>query len=489
MGGDGNPLEKSRINSMQEELRTSEARYRRLFETAQDGILILDAATGAITDVNPFLLDMLGYTSEQCVGKRLWELGPFKDVKASRAAFEQLQKKEYIRYEDLPLETRDGRLIDVEFVSNAYPVDGKRVIQCNIRDVTHRKLSQEEMRTSEARYRRLFETAQDGILILDAATGAITDVNPFLLEMLGYSREECVGKRLWELGPFKDVKASRAAFEQLQKKEYIRYEDLPLETRDGRLIDVEFVSNAYPVDGRRVIQCNIRDITRRKRAEEARALLAAIVEYSGDAIIGKKLDGTILSWNKGAETLYGYREEDVTGRNITLIVPEDRTDEMTEVYARVKKGEWVPPYESVRKRKDGKLVDVSTRASPIWGSSGEVTGVSVIARDISDLKRTQESRARLAQAVENLAESVVITETDGTITYVNPAFEQITGYRCEEVIGQNPRLLKSGKHRPEFYQAMWATLTQGRAWTGALINKRKDGTLYEAEAVISPGAG
>ena len=259
----------------QEALRVSEARYRRLFETAQDGILILDAASGAITDVNPFLLEMLGYSLEECVGKRLWELGPFKDVEESQAAFEELQKKEYIRYEDLPLETRDGRLIDVEFVSNAYPVNGNRVIQCNIRDITSRKRAEGKLRISEARYRRLFETAQDGILILDAASGAITDVNPYLLEMLGYSLEDCVGKRLWELGPFKDVEESQAAFEELQKKEYIRYEDLPLETRDGRLIDVEFVSNAYPVDGNRVIQCNIRDITSRKRAEEVKKPLEA----------------------------------------------------------------------------------------------------------------------------------------------------------------------------------------------------------------------
>jgi len=348
------------------------------------------------------------------------------------------------------------------------------------------KHKQEELRISETRYRRLFETAQDGILILDAATGAITDVNPFLLDMLGYSSEECVGKRLWELGSFKDVKASRAAFQELQKQEYIRYEDLPLETRGGRLIDVEFVSNTYQVDGERVIQCNIRDITRRKRAEEARGLLAAIVESSGDAITGKKLDGTILSWNKGAETLYGYLAEEVRGRNISLIVPEDRIDEMWEIYGRVKKGEWILPYESVRKRKDGKLVDVSVRTSPIWDSSGQVTGVSVIARDISDLKRTQESRARLARAVEYTAGSVLITEADGTIMYVNPAFEQVTGYGRAEVIGQNPRLLNGGKHGPEFYQAMWATLTQGRAWTGVFINKKKDGTLYEAEAIISP---
>ncbi|HEX2992054.1 MAG TPA: sensor domain-containing diguanylate cyclase [Anaerolineales bacterium] len=129
--------------------------------------------------------------------------------------------------------------------------------------------SVQEIKTSELRYRRLFEAAQDGILILDAATGAITDVNPFLIRMLGYSREEFVQKRLWEMGAFRDVKASQEAFAILQEDEYIRYEDLPLRAKDGRLVDVEFVSNVYWVGEEKVIQCNIRDISERKRAQDA----------------------------------------------------------------------------------------------------------------------------------------------------------------------------------------------------------------------------
>src|SRR5512138_3790343 len=126
-----------------------------------------------------------------------------------------------------------------------------------------------EIKTSELRYRRLFEAAQDGILLLDAVTGAITDVNPFLIKMLGYSREEFIQKKLWEVGAFKDIEASREAFKALQMDEYIRYEDLPLRAKNGKLVDVEFVSNVYMVEDERVIQCNIRDITERKRAEDA----------------------------------------------------------------------------------------------------------------------------------------------------------------------------------------------------------------------------
>jgi PAS domain S-box-containing protein len=124
------------------------------------------------------------------------------------------------------------------------------------------------LEVSELRYRRLFETAQDGILILNADSGQIDDVNPFLTDMLGYSRKHLLGNKLWEIGPFKDVEASKAEFRELQREAYVRYEDLPLETRDGRAINVEFVSNIYHVNGDRVVQCNIRDITKRRRAEE-----------------------------------------------------------------------------------------------------------------------------------------------------------------------------------------------------------------------------
>jgi len=124
------------------------------------------------------------------------------------------------------------------------------------------------LKYSELRYRRLFEAAQDGILILNAETGVITDVNLFLIKMLGYSHEEFVGKKLWEMGAFKDMEASLNAFQALQVNKYIRYEDLPLRAKSGKLIQVEFVSNVYQEGMDKVIQCNIRNITARKQAEE-----------------------------------------------------------------------------------------------------------------------------------------------------------------------------------------------------------------------------
>jgi diguanylate cyclase (GGDEF)-like protein/PAS domain S-box-containing protein len=157
-------------------------------------------------------------------------------------------------------------------MTQATTIDENRAIIRHTVKILTRKADMDDVqniKTSELRYRRLFETAQDGILLLDAETGMITDVNPFLVKLLGYTREEFVEKRLWEVGAFKDIEASQEAFKALQKNEYIRYEDLPLRAKNGKLIDVEFVSNVYLVGSEKVIQCNIRDITERKQAQDA----------------------------------------------------------------------------------------------------------------------------------------------------------------------------------------------------------------------------
>ncbi|GFE60667.1 PAS domain-containing sensor histidine kinase [Geobacter sp. AOG2] len=147
-------------------LQDSERRYRRLFESAKDGILILDADSGKVVDANPFLMKLLGYSYEEICGKYLWEVGKFKDIAASREAFKVLQDNEYIRYEDLPLEASDGKLISVEFVSNVYLVDGGKVIQCNIRDITARKRTEKALAESEAKTRSILDNIGIGVALI-----------------------------------------------------------------------------------------------------------------------------------------------------------------------------------------------------------------------------------------------------------------------------------------------------------------------------------
>jgi diguanylate cyclase (GGDEF)-like protein/PAS domain S-box-containing protein len=139
---------------------------------------------------------------------------------------------------------------------------------------TGKQIALQNLKASELQFRRLFEAAQDGILILDGTTGLIIEANQFIINMLGYSRKELVGRSLWEIGAFLDIKRSKKAFRELQKKRYIRYEDLPLESKDGRRMEVEFVSNVYPVNDHKIIQCNIRDISARKQSERKMAYMA-----------------------------------------------------------------------------------------------------------------------------------------------------------------------------------------------------------------------
>jgi len=216
-------------------LRASELRYRRLFETAKDGILILDAKTGQITDVNPFLINLLGYTYDEFIGTRLWEIGPFKDIKECKLAFVELQDKEYIRYESLPLETKDGRSIAVEFVSNVYGLNGgTRVIQCNIRDITKRKQAEDALHRSDEATRRFFEANPAGSYVA-SPDGRLVTCNPAFARMLGFaSVEEAMKVDLLSLYP---DRASRDMFlGLLKKKGRLEYNQAELRRKDGSVV-------------------------------------------------------------------------------------------------------------------------------------------------------------------------------------------------------------------------------------------------------------
>jgi PAS domain S-box-containing protein len=242
-----------------------------IIETVREALVVLDAHLKVLS-VNRSFCDIFRVTSGETIGSSIFDLGDGQwDIPALRNLLEDI----------LPANTK----FDNFEVDHTFPTVGHKIMLLNARrlheddggtqkillaieDITVRRQRRIQLEASETRYRRLFETAQDGILILDADTGHIDEVNPFLLDMLGYVHDEILGKKLWEIGPFKDVRASEKAFAALRRKGYVRYEDLPLATKDGREIPVEFVSNVYLVDHRKVIQCNIRDISKRKRAED-----------------------------------------------------------------------------------------------------------------------------------------------------------------------------------------------------------------------------
>jgi PAS domain S-box-containing protein len=275
-----------------------------------------------------------------------------------------------------------------------------RTEQANTRTEQAEARSEQAIRASELRYRRLFETAQDGILILDADTGQVVDANPFMKDLLGYSQEEFLGRKLWEIGPFKGAAASKIAFAELQHKDRIRYEGLPLETKDGRRVEVEFISNACLVDRKRLIQCNIRNITERKRTEAKLRRMAAVVKDSNDAVTISDFEGRITAWNRGAELMYGYSEEEALQMSIWLLTPPAKMAEKKSFINRLIAGEAISSFETQRVAKDGRVLDVWLTVTKLLDDAGKPIGIASTERDITARKRSEEEVRKLNAKLE-----------------------------------------------------------------------------------------
>ena len=260
----------------EETLAQAKRHFESVVETIREPLLVLTADLNVIS-ANQSFYETFKVTSEETEGQFIYSIGNHQwDIPALRKLLEEIIPQN-THFNNFEVDHEFPGLGQRTMLLNARRIyrqgKGTDLILLAIEDITGRKQMEEALRSSETRYRRLFETAQDGILILDADTGQIVDVNPFLTEMLGYSHKDLMGRKLWEIGAFQDIEASKVAFLELQRKGYVRYEDLPLETRDERQVDVEFISNVYFVNHKRVIQCNIRDITLRKRIEDERRKL------------------------------------------------------------------------------------------------------------------------------------------------------------------------------------------------------------------------
>jgi PAS domain S-box-containing protein len=417
-------------------LRASELSYRRLFEAAQDGILILDVNTGHINDANPFLVKLLGFPRSEMVGKTVGELSPFKDLVSNQAMLERLQKDGYVRYHDLPLETKGGLKIAVEFVSNVYPVGDKKVIQCNIRDIRARK-------SFDGKMRQLSQAVEQSpaSVVITNTQGTIEYVNRKFTEVTGYSLAEVVGKNPSIL---KSGECPPATYREM----WTRITgggtwsgEFHNRKKNGELYwEWTSISPVLDASGKTTHFLAVKeDITERKQAEESNVRLAEIVETSDDAIVGEDLNNIVTSWNKGAEKIFGHTASDIVGVSVLRYVPADQREEQNHILEKIKRGESVGHFETVRQTKDGRLMEVSVTASPIKDATGKVIGISKILRDITRRKQMEAALRENEEELRVMFElaSVGIAQADprtGQWLRVNRKMCEITGYSAGELL-------------------------------------------------------
>jgi PAS domain S-box-containing protein len=275
-------------------------------------------------------------------------------------------------------------------------------------------------------------------MLMLSANGKIMDANNALLKISGYSRDEIVGKNAIDFVVQEQRQETAAQIETASSKGEAPQFEVMIRSKDGSTRTLLLPPTQLVLEeGKRSFLVMGVDITERKQAEETMSHLAAIVESSNDAIIGKTLDGVITSWNRGAEKLYGYSAEEAKGKLISILIPPNRPDELAKILERIKRGESVQLYETQRMRKDGTTIEVSLAVSPIRDSIGRIVGASTIARDITERKRMlkalQESEERYRALVENSPNLIGIFQ-DGILKYVNSAGILKLGWTAEEVI-------------------------------------------------------
>lgn len=336
-------------------------------------------------------------------------------------------------------------------------------------------------------YRHIFDAAPDGMLVVDYE-GLIVQANAAALALFGYAAEELIGQQVDLLVPrrFGVHAAHRDRYVAAPRtREMGGGLSLFGQRKDGREFPVDVMLSPLAHASR--VLCVIRDISERQRIHDERARLAAIIESATDAIIGKDLDGTIQVWNPSAELLFGYTAAEAIGRDIAMLVPDELLEEEARIMQRIRAGERVEPYESVRRRKDGSLVEVGLTVSPVRDAKGQVVSASKIVNDLSHRRRMER---QFRQLLESAPDAMVIADASGTIQLANSQAERLFGYAAAELIGQPVELLMPerfrGRHPNHRKDYAGAPRVRPMGSGLELFGQRKDGSEFPIELSLSP---
>jgi two-component system cell cycle sensor histidine kinase/response regulator CckA len=463
----------------------ADARFQALLDAAPDAIVAV-MPDGSIELVNAQAERLFGYPREELLGQSVDLLVPDRFRNAHPANrdgyFAEPRPRPMGAGMELAGRRKDGSEFPAEISLSSIDTDDGRLVSAAIRDVSER-------RRAEAKFRGLLEAAPDAIVGV-GPDGTIALVNAQTERLFGYAREELLGQRVELLVPDR-VRDQHPGHRQRyfadgQPRPMGAGMELAGRRKDGTEFPAEISLSSIETEDGRLVSAAIRDVTDRRRAVEAQAQLAAIVQSSHDAIIGYALDGVVTSWNPGAERLFGYAAAEMVGRHGDVLVPAQRRDEEAAILARITAGERVDQYHTERLTRAGRAVAVSLTVSPIGDATGAMVGLASVCRDISDRQRAE---AKFHALLEAAPDAIVGVDLGGRIVLANAQAARLFGYRRAELLGQPVELLvpESARgvhpgHREGYFadpkaRAMGASLE--------LAGRRKDGSEFPAEISLS----
>ncbi len=475
-------------------LRESEERYRMVAETASDAIITIDAES-RILFVNRAAEVIFGYTTAELLDQPLTRLMPERLRQTHLAALARYiasgQRHVDWRAIEMTGRHKNGTEIPLELSFNDFVEGGQHTITGIIRDITERIRAEAALAASERRFRALIENSGDGISLI-TAEGTILYDSPAVTRILGYASQERIGRNVFDFMHPDERQSAEDLFRQFAQKPGATMNlQVRFRHKDGSWRWLEGVrSNLLADPTIQAIVVNYRDITERIRAEAAQAAserrFRALIENSSDAVALVGADGTILYESPAGSRVHGYASEGRVGQNaFERIHPED-VQAVVGLFAQLLQGAFPNVTAQARvQHQDGSWRWIEAVAANLLAEPS-VEAVVVNYRDITE-RRLAEERLRLqSAAMESAANAIVITDRNGNITWVNPAFTRLTRYAPEEVRGQNPRMLKSGQQDQPFYKNLWETILAEQVWHGEIVNRRKDGSLYTEEMTITP---
>jgi PAS domain S-box-containing protein len=499
---------------LEEKLRESEEKYRKIVETTNEGVWIFNAVSET-TYVNEKMVEMLGYNREELIGRFIWDFADEEDKGIFQVKLAN-RKKGIDEVYELKLVRKKGSYLWVLVSAKAFFDDaGKFAGSLGMfTDITERKKTEEALKKA---HDSLEEKVKERTAELEKAYNSLKESQEGSAEAQKMAH---IGNWEWDVSTDKahwsdelyrifgrnpqELAPSHNEYSNYVHPEDRNYVDnsfkeatingkpysidhrIILATGEERTVHIQstviFNEENNPIRIKGIVQ----DITEHRKAEEKIQMLANVVESSNDVIVTRSLDGNIISWNKGAEKIHGYSAEEIIGRPISILEPDNLKGEMKQFSEKIIQGKMIQPYETLRLRKDGSIINVSVTLSPVIDSYGKLVAISSIARDITESKKAKEEIQNLANVVESSSDAIITKTLDGNIISWNKGAEQVYGYSAEEIIGRPISIIEPDWLREEIKQ-LGEMIKQGENIHNYETSRlRKDGTVIDVSLTLSP---